>query len=69
MRARAGYIQPIQEFHNGLQIFQIFFGNLFALLNGADHFRNIGGQLCHSVRIEVRFHALVKAAQIRRCAK
>ena len=69
MRARIGHVQPIQEFHDGLQIFQIFFRNLFTLLNGADHFRNIGRQLCHSVRIEVRFHALVEASQIRRCAK
>ena len=42
MRAGAGYVQPVQEFHNGLQVAQILFRHTFTLPNGADQLGNVG---------------------------
>ena len=40
--AGAGHVQPVQEFHNGLQVAQILFRNPFTLPDGADQLGNVG---------------------------
>ena len=42
VRTGAGRVQSVQKIKNGLQIIQILFWHLHALMNGADHFGDVG---------------------------
>ena len=41
VRTGASHVQSVQEIKNGLQIVQILFRHLYALMNGADHLGNV----------------------------